>query len=277
MKNFIIFQKLNYSIETKEKQLQIDTVTEHIRKNMLEAGYSEAMPEHKKISWVFSIGGDGTMLHCMHTHVNKQSIVVGVNAGNFGFLTPYSLEEIFDSDIVSLIEDKPRIEKRSILAHSIHKNKGFAVNEYTLVPLDVRDMLDFFVEIEHNNQISKAGHYNCFSLVISGPCGSTAYNMNVGGAIIDPVVQCMQIVMMAPTSLGVRPLIISKNSKIRIKLNKPAKIFSDGVLVNGNTFDNHNELVISLIKKESQILVPDDWNFFDVLAKKLHWNNGKKT
>lgn len=69
MKNFIICQKLNYSIETKEKQLQIDSVSEHIRINMLKAGYSEAMPEDKKISWVFSIGCDGTMLHCFNSFI----------------------------------------------------------------------------------------------------------------------------------------------------------------------------------------------------------------
>lgn len=36
-----------------------------------------------------------------------------------------------------------------------------------MVPMDARDMLDFFIEIEHQGQISNAGHYNCFSLVIS--------------------------------------------------------------------------------------------------------------
>ena len=79
------------------------------------------------------------------------------------------------------------------------------------------------------------------------------------------------------TSLGVRPLIISKQSKIHIKLNKPVKIYSDGVLISEEKLGKHTNLTISLNKKESQILVPSDWNFFDVLAQKLHWNYGKKT
>lgn len=45
--------------------------------------------------------------------------------------------------------------------------------------------------------LSKAGHYKSNALLISVPCGSTAYNMNAGGAIVDPVVKCMQIVMIA--------------------------------------------------------------------------------
>ena len=28
-------------------------------------------------------------------------------------------------------------------------------------------------------------------------------------------------------------------------------------------------------KENYKILVPEDWNFYSVLSKKLHWNNGK--
>lgn len=275
MKNFKICPKLNYSIETKEKQLKVDNVIAYIRAKMLAAGFMEATSHDKQIDWVFSIGGDGTMLHSMHSHLYKSSIVIGVNAGNVGFLTPYSLDDIFSSDIISLLEDNPRVEKRSILSHHIGEDKGYAVNDYAITALGPNDMLNFSFVIEHRGLLSHAGHYQANALVVSGPCGSTAYNMNAGGAIIDPVVKCMQMVMVAPTTLGTRPLIISKNSKIHITLNSAAKIFADGMLIKESAPHEVSNITISLMQRESNILVPQDWNFFSTLAKKLHWNNGQ--
>lgn len=275
MKNFRICQKLNYATETVEKRTNVDTVSAYIKEKMLAAGFVEANIKAKQVDFVFSIGGDGTMLHSMRCHLYKSSMVVGVNAGNVGFLTPYSLEDILSSDVVSLIQDNPRVEKRSILSHTFSKNKSYAVNDYAITAPEPNEMVDFSVEIEHRGGRSRAGRYRANALVISGPCGSTAYNMNAGGAIIDPVVKCMQIVMIAPTTLGARSLIISKDSKIHVTFHSPSKIFADGILIEDVNPTDNLTFTVSLLQRESNIVVPQDWNFFSVLAKKLHWNNGK--
>lgn len=275
MKTYRICPKLNYASETPEKRQNVDKVINYIREKMFAGGYVEVDRKAKQIDWVFSIGGDGTMLHSMRSHLYKGSTVIGVNAGNVGFLTPYSLDDIFASDVISLIENNPRIEKRSILSHSIGDSKDYAVNDYAIKPTSPTGMLDFSIEIEHRGLISRAGHYKADALLISGPCGSTAYNMNAGGAVIDPVVKCMQMMMIAPTTAGIRPMIISKNSKIHVKMHSAALVIADGMIVNEFSANSGAQLIITLMQRESNILVPDDWNFFSVLAKKLHWNNGR--
>ena len=278
MKNFKICKKINYETETEEKKLQVDFLTNYIRQKLTEHSFVESIPSDKKIDYVFSIGGDGTMLHTMRNYVSKKSVIIGINAGNVGFLTPYNMEDILSSDVFSLIDENknPRIEKRSILSHQFFSKKGYAVNDYAFTPEGPNDVLDFSIEIEHKGLISKAGHYRANALVLSGPSGSTAYNMNTGGAIVDPVVKCMQMVMVAPTTLGTRPLIISNQSIIHVKTYNKTKFFSDGVLVEEIDPKEKNSIFsVSLMKKEANILVPQDWNFFSVLSKKLHWNNGK--
>jgi NAD+ kinase len=275
MKSFSICKKLNYATETPEKQHNVDKLSLYIKEKMFAGGFVEAPEKSKTIDYVFSIGGDGTMLHSMRNHVYKGSIVIGVNAGNVGFLTPYNIEDILSSDVVSLINEcnNPRIEKRSMLSDMVNHEKGYAVNDYAITATEPNEMVDFSIEIEHRDQISRAGYYRANALVVSGPCGSTAYNMNAGGAIVDPVVKCMQIVMVAPTTLGARPLIISKMSTIHITVHSKAKVFSDGIL--SHDLSLNEKFSIKLMQKESNILVPQDWNFFSVLAKKLHWNNGR--
>lgn len=279
-KTFKICRKVNYASESPEKQHQVDAVVESILSKMSALGFKQADDNARTIDYVFAVGGDGTMLHTMHQHINKNSLVIGINAGNIGFLTPYNIEDIENGQLFNFLEreDAPRIEQRSILKHTLTGGKkplhGVAVNEYAITAEGPNDMIEFSIEVEAKGHISNAGHYKANAVVISGPCGSTAYNMNAGGAIVDPAMKCMQIVMIAPTTLSIRPLIIGKNSTIRIRFKNKAKIFPDGMLSHSILGEGYT-LDISLMKKESNILVPDKWNFYSVLSQKLHWNNGR--
>lgn len=81
----------------------------------------------------------------------------------------------------------------------------------------------------------------------------------------------MQMVIVAPTTLGTIPIIISNQFIIHIKTYKTTKIYSDGVLIeefNPKTYSF--TFSISMTKQEFNILVPKDWNFFSILSKKLH-------
>lgn len=270
--------KLNYSQETVTKQAEITKLIAFIHTVMNNAGWREATSADEIIDYVFSIGGDGTMLHTMQDHVVTKSIVVGINAGNVGFLTPYNIENVYDMSIFKFLESgvPTRVEHRSILKHSFEKRseQGMAVNEYTFTADKVNAVLDFSIEVDYKGQVSKAGHYKANALLISGPCGSTAYNMNAGGAIVDPTVRCMQIMMVAPTILGIRPLIIGRNSIIRLKFHSNAKVFIDGQDYTDVPVTEDETFSIELLPEESRVLLPDEFNFYSMLSTKLHWNNG---
>lgn len=269
MKTYAIVNKLNYKDENEQKKKIVDDVIEKINNQMILKGYREDLNSPK---YVFSVGGDGTMMHSMHTYFGEESIIVGINAGNVGFLTPFEANEL--DSVFSLIDNpNARIEQRSILKYASKNISDFSVNELAITGNSPNEMLNFSLKIEHKGLLSSAGHYTANGVLISGPCGSTAYNMNAGGAIVDPIVKCMQIVMVAPTTLGSRPLIISKNSIIRVLVKKNARVYSDGVLI--EELQEGQDVEISLIPKEVNMLVPDKWNFYSVLSKKLMWNNGR--
>lgn len=281
MSNYRINKKLNFDTETPEKQKLVTSLIEAIHKNMSSLGYEEASGKEKNIDYVFSVGGDGTMLHAMNTHVNKKSVIVGINAGNIGFLTPYTVEDALDGSLFEVIANKQtRVEKRSILQSQfidtdgkIHK--GVAVNDYAVTAEDPNEIIEFSIEVETHGHVSRVGRYRANAVVISGPCGSTAYNMSSGGAIIDPAMRCMQIALIAPLVLGTRPLVVGKTSTISVKFHTRCRIYDDGVMAHKVSIPKDEVLKISLMKNESKVLVPDDWNFYSVLSKKLHWNNGQ--
>lgn len=269
-----IVKKLNYKEETNEKRIIVDSIASKIEEYMRNMGKKK---NNKNPQYVFSIGGDGTMMHSMHEYIKHKSIIIGVHAGNVGFLTPFEQNDI--GSIIELIDNpKARIEQRSILTYesfnSVKPYKSLCINEFAITAMGPNDMLDFSVEIEHRGLISKAGNYKANAVLVSGPCGSTAYNMNAGGAIVDPSVKCMQLLMIAPTTLGARPIIIGKNSTIHITVKRKSKVFSDGILI--EELSPEHKISITLLPREANLLVPNDWNFYSVLAKKLMWNSGRE-
>jgi len=277
-KNYKICVKLNYEQETAEKKLCIAEIQSFIHRVMQEHGWHKSKPSDNVIDYVFSIGGDGTMLHTMQSHVQTRSIVVGINAGNVGFLTPYNIENVFDMSVFKFLDKGyvPRIEDRSILQNNFKNSheSDLAVNEYSFYARNVNDVLDYSIEVEYKGHASPAGHYRSNTLLISGPCGSTAYNMNAGGAIVDPTVRCMQIMMIAPTILGIRPLIIGRNSIIHIRFKNDVKVFIDGMPYKDIKASEDEVFSINLLLEESKVMLPDDFNFYSMLSQKLHWNNG---
>lgn len=272
--SYHIIKKLNYKVETEEKKKIVDEIAQQIEQKM---SFLNKKKEAKCPKYVFSIGGDGTMMHSMHEYIKHKSIIIGIHAGNVGFLTPFEQSDI--NSIVELIDNpKARIEQRSILTYesfsSMKHKKELCINEFAITAMGPNDMLDFSVEIEHRGLVSKAGNYKANAVLVSGPCGSTAYNMNAGGAIVDPSVKCMQFLMIAPTTLGARPIIIGKNSKIHVTVKRKAKVFSDGILI--EELNPEDKISITLMPREANLLVPNDWNFYSVLSKKLMWNNGRE-
>jgi len=274
MQTFYISKKINFNSEGKDKQNVINSVCEKIKNHMQANNYQMADINDDKIDFVFSVGGDGTMIHTMNEFLEKDSLIIGINAGNVGFLTPYTIEEVFNEEVFSFINDKSyRIEERSILQYEYNGKTVNSVNEYAFTSNHPNYTIDFNISIETKGHISKAGHYKSNTLLISGPCGSTAYNMNAGGSIIDPSVSVMQILLVAPTTLGIRPMIINSNSKIILRPVSKIEVFTDGFST--DIIEPYEKIIISTKQKQSKLLVPENWNFYSVLSKKLLWNNGR--
>jgi NAD+ kinase len=55
-------------------------------------------------------------------------------------------------------------------------------------------------------------------LIVSTPTGSTAYSLSGGGPILTPELDAMCLVPMFPHTLSSRPLVVSGDSEIRLKV-----------------------------------------------------------
>ncbi|BCG60847.1 NAD kinase [Paenibacillus sp. URB8-2] len=147
---------------------------------------------------VVSIGGDGTMLHAFHTFIDRipELAFVGVHTGHLGFYADWKAEEL--STLVDYmcgkadhLPHKPRIVKYPLLELEIHKKSGtsshIALNEFTLKGVDGTVVLQIDINDETFEMFRGDG------ICISTPSGSTAYNKSLGGAMVHPSIEALQI------------------------------------------------------------------------------------
>ncbi|MGF7437746.1 NAD kinase [Lentilactobacillus senioris] len=143
---------------------------------------------------VISVGGDGTLLSAFHHYadISDRIRLVGIHTGHLGFYTDWRDYEV-DELIASLENDNGQSETYPLLDITINYRDGgsadhaLALNESTIKQVSGTLTADVYIKDQKFESFRGDG------LCISTPSGSTAYNKSVGGAIINPALNALQI------------------------------------------------------------------------------------
>ncbi|RAP77051.1 NAD kinase [Paenibacillus montanisoli] len=145
---------------------------------------------------VISIGGDGTLLKAFHTYVNRidDLAFIGIHTGHLGFFADWKADEL--EELIRMMgECEPRIVRYPLAQVELDTDEGVmthtALNEFTLKGLD--NML--VAQININDEMFEM--FRGDGIVVSTPSGSTAYNKSLGGAVIHPSIESLQIAEIA--------------------------------------------------------------------------------
>lgn len=165
---------------------------------------------------VIAFGGDGTLLRAAHLIDGRETPILGVYYGRFGFVTQCTGEDLRQC-VERFIAGDTRLESRMMVQSEILRGQRtiatlHAMNEAILQrSVNVR-MLSFHVTLDGHFITS----YPADGIIVSTPTGSTAYNLSVGGPIIDPNVQALILSALAPHTLSARTLVLRHDSEIRL-------------------------------------------------------------
>jgi len=221
--------------------------------------------------FLFSVGGDGTLLDAIQLVRDSGIPVAGINLGRMGFLSSISRNDII-SAISDILEGKFRIEKRSLInlespAGLFGDLMSFALNELSINKKETSSMVVVKVWVDDHFVNS----YWADGLIVATPTGSTAYSLSCGGPIIVPDSHNFVITPIAPHNLTVRPVVIPDSSRIRIKIDgrdKNALIRLDSRVT---MLTQEIDLLIRKADFEINLLQRNDENFFSTIRGKLNW------
>ena len=226
--------------------------------------------------FVFSIGGDGTLLKAV-TYVRKSNIpIMGINTGRLGFISSISAAQI-DGSVSDILKGNYKINERALLEldteNELFKDKNFALNEVAISKKDTSSMvrIDAYVDDEFLNT------YWADGLVVSTPTGSTGYSLSCGGPIIMPGTNNIIITPNAPHNLNVRPIVINDASVIKLKVEDRDQLALVSLDSRSRAFDSHTELIIKKADFKIKLIEPQNNSFISTIRNKLMWGLDKRS
>ena len=229
-----------------------------------------------KADFLFSIGGDGTLLKAV-TYVRDSNIpILGINTGRLGFISSVSADQI-DEAITDVLKGNYKINERILLELStskqLFKDKNFALNEVAVSKKDTSSMIriDAYVDDEFLNT------YWADGLVVSTPTGSTGYSLSCGGPIIMPGTNNIIITPNAPHNLNVRPIVVDGNSVVKLKVEDREQLALVSLDSRSRAFDSETELIIKKASFKTKLVRPQNNSFISTIRHKLMWGLDKRS
>lgn len=264
---FVYLDKRGFEVWVK------DQFFEYLKNNKVELsqGVKSASSLPHEVECVISIGGDGTFLRAAEWVGGSGKPILGINTGHLGFLASYSLEEFHELTDVIFYDLGKREERTLLEVKSSAMPEGFlpyALNEVVIQRGENASLVCVHAQID--------GHfladYLADGLVVSTPTGSTAYNLSIGGPILQPTLQCFVISPIAAHSLTMRPLVVSAESKLKFSADSRGKKVL--VSLDGRDFtieSGKDELEVCKAPYVITVLRRPDANFSRLLRNKLLW------
>ncbi|MFS4467002.1 NAD kinase [Maribacter sp. 2210JD10-5] len=224
-----------------------------------------------------SFGGDGTILRAT-TFVKDLGIpIVGVNTGRLGFLSTFKKEDV-RKVVKEFVQGAYTIVERSLVqlnTESLDAQFGdlnFALNEITVSRKDTTSMIT--VETHLNGEYLTS--YWADGLIVSTPTGSTGYSLSCGGPVIVPTAKSLVLTPIAPHNLSARPLVISDDTIIRLKVSGREENHLVSLDSRIASLENGQELSIKKAPFTIKMIEYTSENFLKTLRNKLLWGEDKR-
>ena len=272
---FVFFNENNIEMAIEATFLEMLYEKKIVRKEY------KTFSSHSELDSIFdmliSIGGDGTMLRAVTLVRNSGVPLLGINAGRLGFLANVQKENI--AAFMQLVLDKKyTLSKRTLLSLTCSPENesilelDFALNEVTVSRKDSTSMIT--IETYLNGEFLNS--YWADGLIIATPTGTTGYSLSCGGPILTPDVKSLVITPIAPHNLNARPLVISDETEIVLRVTGREDQYL--VSLDSRITSIQNESVLTIKKTPFQINMIEiqDETFLKTLRNKLLWGEDRR-
>lgn len=224
----------------------------------------------KDISFLISVGGDGTLLEAV-THIGPTQIpILGINTGRLGFLATISKDDVVNA-LEKVIAGAYTLDLRATLKletkEGLFGKLNLALNDFTVVKKDSSSMITIHTYIDGE----LLNTYWADGIIVATPTGSTGYSLSCGGPLIFPRSQNFVITPVSPHNLTVRPIVVSDKSKISFRVEGRSRKFLVSLDSRISTVDHTVELTVKKGDFSVALIQLEGQHYFKTLRQKLNW------
>lgn len=221
---------------------------------------------------MFTFGGDGTILRAVTYIQNLNIPVLGINTGRLGFLAIINKNSIEES-INLVLKGDYKIQERTLLTVKISPetaeftNLNFALNEVTIARKNTTSMIGLKTSLN----FEYLTNYWADGLIIATPTGSTGYSLSCNGPVVSPDSKNLVITPIAPHNLNARPMVISDETTIQLKVDSREKDFLISLDSRITSVPKNTEIYIEKAPFTIKTIIPNNQSFLQTLRSKLLW------
>jgi len=221
---------------------------------------------------VVVLGGDGTILGAARLIGAREIPVLGVNFGWLGYLTEFTLDELFSS-LDGVREGKFSLDRRMLLDIHLEREGEMiaahrALNDAVINKVTPARLIEFECYIDK----MFVNHFRADGMIVSTPTGSTAYSLSAGGPIVHPGMRAILLTPICPHMLANRPVVVPGESVIGLVFRQATdglNLTVDGQIITNLMPDDRITIIAS--KSTFDLVRPMNRNYFEVLRTKLKW------
>lgn len=221
---------------------------------------------------VVVLGGDGTFLGVSRLVHEFNIPIVGVNLGALGFLAEFTQDEVY-SIMELIIQGDYEVEEREMILATVYKSGRklddyIVLNDLVINNGPVSRIVDLAIYIDN----SRVTTLKADGIILSTPTGSTAYSLSAGGPIVYPTLPVILITPICPHLLTNRPLVVSSNSEIKVKVltdTQNTYLTADGQI--GVTINVGDEVILRKASSKVKLVKSPFRDYFSILKTKLMW------
>lgn len=195
----------------------------------------------KKPDYIFIIGGDGTFLKSLNKlNKFKNARVIPINGGTIGFYSYFNTKNL--NSILKNITNEEKYFKPIVINLFDGLRKYISINEILITSTKTLEL-----DIKINN--IKYEKFVGTGFMISTPTGSTGRNKSIGGAVIFPGIDVIQLIEVEPISQKKfntlkSPVILRNDCNIKASVSSNNK--QTFLVIDGDTVLDVNKKIIDI-------------------------------
>jgi NAD+ kinase len=259
-------------------QRESKRIEKKLRAQLPAGGFVPADGFDEDAELVVCIGGDGSLLNMLAEYDFPTMPVVGINTGHLGFFQEVD-EKNIDAFIYHYKEGNYVVQTYKTVCAELIGAGGEAEKE----PVRVKGLNEIVIR----GSLSHSAHLNIFigdsfierfsgdGVLVATPAGSTAYNYSLGGSIVDPRLNLLQVTPIAAinstayrsfTSSILLPPDLSLGIYPEYPKSRALLVVADGT---ERMFSDIREIHVGFNPEDVTLLRFQDYDFWKKVKQKL--------
>ena len=266
MENKKVFIHANTTAMSKE-------IEETLRHKLVKSGLRVYEQLSEDTELIICVGGDGTLLYMLHENDFPDIPIVGINTGHLGFFQEVLPDKI-DDFIFNFNHGSYKIQSYNTAIATVVTAHG-TFTHYSLNEIAVKGQPVAPVNLNISINESFIERFSGDGICVATPAGSTAYNYSLGGSIVDPRLNLLQVTPIAPmNSIAYRSftssILLPDNDTLTVlpcdEIDRNLTVIFDGRC---EEYHDVTSITIGLSQRKVNLVRFDDSDFWETVKRKF--------